>query len=220
MIMPVREPAADAAVRQRAQLRAGMLRAAYVVRPIVHHCHAGIDHLGAPETNATVGVLRRILLAQCENRGEIAFLRPLFHQVAARAVPDVIVRINEARQCDHRSSINDVCAWSRQVGTDSQDGAIPNMNVGSFEATQPLTHGPHVRVSDDELATAWQVSAGTRTWRDRCGCADRDGGVNQVAAGNASRRSDCTRVGSHAVPSLTPHVFARRGADYTWQSST
>ena len=91
----VGEARADTGVDERAQIGVGMPGGTDVVRPVVHGGNARIDEFGGAKPNAAVGVLWCVLAAERQHGREIALFRALAHNVAAGAVPEVIVGVDQ-----------------------------------------------------------------------------------------------------------------------------
>ena len=167
LVGAVGEAAANARVHERADIGVGVLGAADVVRPVVHRGDARIDQLGAAEPHAAISVLGRILLAQGEHGREIALLRPLLDDIAAGAVPQVIVGVDEPGQRDHVARIDGLRARRRQLPADRNDLAVADMNIAAIEIAQRCVHRQHMRIADDEFAALRQVGRGRGAARAR-----------------------------------------------------
>jgi hypothetical protein len=94
-----------------------------------------------------------VYFPQREHGREITFVRSFPDEIAQRAVPEMIVGIDEAGKRDHATRIDLRYAVHRQIRTNRDDLAVAHVNVAAREIAEPRIHREHMRVAHDKLGT-------------------------------------------------------------------
>src|SRR5439155_132879 len=81
--------------------------------------------------HAAIGILGRVMLAEREPGRKVALLRSFPHQAAQRAVPQVIMRVDQPGQRDHRAPVERERPGRGNVGPDRDDVAVAHVDIAA-----------------------------------------------------------------------------------------